>query len=209
MNDTVGGLHLGVAAGGGAADVGTIRGERSRTITMRINWKEVCKFLSGAFFVQGGVIAYLAWNHVTVPLFGRKIPFLTSPQRSLVHFALCLICFYIGFIRKEDPPTVAVQLGASRVADPLNFRYDQVPARPSRVRCAVEDFVNTPSVTTEWVQQTLRLVAGIEIDAEEAARVVPWVQVALASRAALAPFDVGEVRSSLQFDPTGPYRDAR
>jgi hypothetical protein len=72
----------------------------------------------------------------------------------------------------------------------------------------VEEFVDTPSVTTEWVQQTLRLVAGIEIDAEEAARVVPWVQLARASRAAIAPFDVGEVRSSLQFDPTGPYRDA-
>ena len=68
--------------------------------------------------------------------------------------------------------------------------------------------MDAPTVTTEWVQQTLRLVAGIEIDAEEAARVVPWVQVALASKAALAPFDVGEVRSSLQFDPTGPYRVA-
>jgi len=72
----------------------------------------------------------------------------------------------------------------------------------------VEDFVDTPTVTTEWIQQTLRLVADIEIDAEEAARVLPWVEGALTSRAALAPFDVGEVRSSLQFDPTGPYRDA-
>jgi hypothetical protein len=68
--------------------------------------------------------------------------------------------------------------------------------------------VDTPTVTPEWIQQTLRLVAGIQIDAAEAARVLPWAQAALASRAALAPFDVGEVRSSLQFDPTGPYRDA-
>jgi hypothetical protein len=68
--------------------------------------------------------------------------------------------------------------------------------------------VETPTVTPEWIQQTLRLVAGIEIDAAEAARALPWVDAALASRAALARFDVGEVRSSLAFDPTGPYREA-
>lgn len=74
---------------------------------MRINWREVCKFLSGAFFVQGGVIAYLAWNRVSVPLFGRTIPFLTSSQRSIVHFALCATCFYFGYVRKPATPTAA------------------------------------------------------------------------------------------------------
>ncbi len=72
---------------------------------MRINWKEVCKFLSGAFFVQGGVIAYLAWNQVTVPLFGKTIPFLTSPKRAGIHFGLALLCFYYGFIKKQEPRT--------------------------------------------------------------------------------------------------------
>lgn len=74
---------------------------------MRIDWKEVCKFLSGAFFVQGGVIAYLAWHHVAVPVFGKNIPFLTSYKRSLIHFALCLVCFYLGFIRQQDHPVDA------------------------------------------------------------------------------------------------------
>jgi len=66
--------------------------------------------------------------------------------------------------------------------------------------------VDTPAVTPEWIQQTLRLIAGIDIDAEEAARVLPWAEGALASRAALAQFEIAEVRSSLRFDPTGPYR---
>ena len=67
---------------------------------MKVNWKEVCKFLSGAFFVSSGVIAYLAWNHVAVPVFGRSIPFLVSFPRSIIHFVLFLITFYIGFIKK-------------------------------------------------------------------------------------------------------------
>ena len=82
-----------------------------------------------------------------------------------------------------------------------------VQVRLISVRLATEEIVDALSVTPEWIQDTLRLLAGIEIDAEEAARVVPWAQVALTGKAALMPFDVGEVRSSLQFDPTGPYRD--
>ena len=50
--------------------------------------------------------------------------------------------------------------------------------------------MDTPAVTPEWIQQTLRLVAGIDVDAEEAARVLPWAEAALASRAALAQFEI-------------------
>jgi hypothetical protein len=67
---------------------------------MRINWKEVSKFLSGAFFVTAGASWYLSWNHVGVPFFGFTI----SPEflgiRGCIHFALFLISFYFGFIRK-------------------------------------------------------------------------------------------------------------
>jgi hypothetical protein len=66
---------------------------------MSINWKEVCKFLSGAFFVSAGVNAYFYVTHVAVPFLGFTI----SPEllglRSIIHFVLFLICFYIGFIR--------------------------------------------------------------------------------------------------------------
>ncbi len=67
---------------------------------MRINWKEISKFLSGAFFVSAGVNWYLGWYGIAVPIFG----FTMSPEfmvfRGFVHFALFLICLYFGFIRK-------------------------------------------------------------------------------------------------------------
>jgi hypothetical protein len=72
---------------------------------------------------------------------------------------------------------------------------------------AGEEIVETPTVTPEWIQQTLRLIAGIDVDAEEAARILPWAEAALSSRAALAQFEIAEVRSSLRFDPTGPYSE--
>lgn len=68
---------------------------------MRIDWKEVSKFLSGAFFVSSGVNAYFYFTHLAVPFLGFSI----SPEllglRSIIHFVLFLICFYFGFIRKQ------------------------------------------------------------------------------------------------------------
>ena len=67
---------------------------------MSINWKEVSKFLSGAFFVSAGVNMYFYLTHVAVPF----LRFTISPEllelRSIIHFVLFLICFYFGFIRK-------------------------------------------------------------------------------------------------------------
>jgi hypothetical protein len=69
---------------------------------MKINWKEVCKFLSGAFFVSGGILFYLYLTEVSVPLIGTN--FVASPElsglRSIPHFVFFLITFYFGFIRK-------------------------------------------------------------------------------------------------------------
>lgn len=68
---------------------------------MKIKWKEVLKFLSGAFFVTAGTNWYLSWNHIAVPFFGITI----SPEflavRGFIHFALFLFSFYFGFIRKS------------------------------------------------------------------------------------------------------------
>ena len=72
---------------------------------MSINWKEACKFLSGAFFVSAGVNAYfyVTQTHLAVPFFGFNV--FVSPELlglgSITHFVLFLICFYIGFIRKS------------------------------------------------------------------------------------------------------------
>jgi len=72
---------------------------------MRIHWREVCKFLSGAFFVSAGTNWYFYWLAVAVPLpfavFGFTV---VAPQllgaRALVHSALFFVTLYLGFIRK-------------------------------------------------------------------------------------------------------------
>jgi hypothetical protein len=69
---------------------------------MCINWREVCKFLSGAFFVSAGVLFYLYLTGTPVPILGTD--FVVSPEinglRSIAHSAFFLVCFYLGFIRK-------------------------------------------------------------------------------------------------------------
>lgn len=69
---------------------------------MRINWKEVCKFLSGAFFVNAGILFYLYLTNTPVPIIGTSL--VVSPEfnglRSIVHLVFSMVCFYVGFIRK-------------------------------------------------------------------------------------------------------------
>ena len=68
----------------------------------RIPWQDVCKFLAGAFFVNAGVLLYLYLARVSVPLLGTH--FVASPElsrtRSIIHFLLFVMFFYLGFIRK-------------------------------------------------------------------------------------------------------------
>jgi len=69
---------------------------------MQINWKDVFKFLSGAFFVSTGVLFYLYLADVSVPLLGTG--FVETPAvsgaRSIANGIFFLVCFYFGFIRK-------------------------------------------------------------------------------------------------------------
>jgi hypothetical protein len=69
---------------------------------MKINWKELRKFLSGGFFVSAGIFFYLYLTRTSVPLIGTH--FIVDPEvnglRSIVHGILFLVTFYIGFIRK-------------------------------------------------------------------------------------------------------------
>ena len=68
----------------------------------RIPWQDVCKFLAGAFFVNAGILFYLYLARVSVPLLGTN--FIETPEisgiRSIVHAALFVTFFYLGFIRK-------------------------------------------------------------------------------------------------------------
>lgn len=58
---------------------------------MKINWKEVFKFLSGAAFVVAGANVPFAGFTLTPEFLG---------VRSLVGFVLFLIFFYFGFLKK-------------------------------------------------------------------------------------------------------------
>ena len=67
---------------------------------MKINWKEVSKFLSGAFFVASGANWYLAARGITLPFFGIDITPTLLVIRGCIQFILFLLTFYYGFIRK-------------------------------------------------------------------------------------------------------------
>ena len=69
-----------------------------------IKFREVRKFLAGAFFVGSGILWYLWLTGTSIPL---VMPYLgtisvetpdISGQRAIVHFILFLLCFYFGFI---------------------------------------------------------------------------------------------------------------
>jgi hypothetical protein len=69
---------------------------------MRVNWKEVCKFLAGASFVNAGILFYLYLTNTSVPVLGTHsvVDPQTNGLRSIAHFVFFLLCFYFGFIRK-------------------------------------------------------------------------------------------------------------
>jgi uncharacterized protein (DUF486 family) len=69
---------------------------------MTIKWREVCKFLAGAFFVSAGILFYLYISGTPAPVIGTH--FIVKPEvngmRSVLHAILFLVTFYFGFIRK-------------------------------------------------------------------------------------------------------------
>jgi hypothetical protein len=78
------------------------------TLYVAIKYREVRKFLAGAFFVSSGTCGYLWVTGVSLPI---VLPFVgtisvetpkISGQRAIVHFVLFLLCFYFGFISKQS-----------------------------------------------------------------------------------------------------------
>ena len=57
-------------------------------------------------------------------------------------------------------------------------------------------------LTPAFVQQTLRLQAGLEISAADAAAIIPIIEANQRTLALLDRFALGEVRPALMFDPT-------
>ena len=74
-----------------------------------IKFKEVRKFLAGAFFVSSGILWYLWITGTSLPIvlpYAGTISVETpdiSGQRAIVHFILFLLCFYFGFISNTNP----------------------------------------------------------------------------------------------------------
>ena len=78
-------------------------------VTLFLAWRyrEVRKFLAGAFFVSSGMQFYFYLARIPVPLIGTNA--VQSPElsagRSAIHFVLFLICLYFGFFspsRRKD-----------------------------------------------------------------------------------------------------------
>ncbi len=76
------------------------------TLYVAIKYREMRKFLSGAFFVSSGTLSYLWVTGVSLPMvlpyFGTvsvETPEI-SGQRAVVHFVLFLLCVYFGFISR-------------------------------------------------------------------------------------------------------------
>jgi hypothetical protein len=69
---------------------------------LTVNWKEVCKFLSGAFFVSTGVLFYLYVAGSPVPVVGAHLAVTPTVNgvRAAVHAILFIVFFYIGYIRQ-------------------------------------------------------------------------------------------------------------
>jgi len=67
---------------------------------MRINWREVFKFLSGATFVGSITNLYLYLTHIAVPFLGYTITPELLGLRSLIQFVLFLVFFYFGYLKK-------------------------------------------------------------------------------------------------------------
>lgn len=68
--------------------------------------------------------------------------------------------------------------------------------------------MESADLTPAYIQQFLRLSAGISIDIEEAEQLLPLVAASRAALRRLERFDVGNVRPSLTFDPCFPYEGA-
>jgi hypothetical protein len=77
------------------------------TLYIAIKYREVRKFLAGAFLVSSGILWYLWVTGTSLPIvlpYAGTIaiePPAISGQRAIVHFVLFLLCFYFGFFSKQ------------------------------------------------------------------------------------------------------------
>ena len=69
---------------------------------IRINWREVCKFLSGAALVGAIFNFYLFAHDISLPFFRHTISPGLLGARSAVSFLAFVLFFYFGYLRRQD-----------------------------------------------------------------------------------------------------------
>lgn len=67
----------------------------------KFRWRELFKFLSGAFFVTAGASWYFAWYEIDVPFMGTMMTHQFLTIRGFIHFGLFLLTLYFGFLSKD------------------------------------------------------------------------------------------------------------
>jgi hypothetical protein len=72
------------------------------TIYLAYRFREYRKFLAGAFFVSWGILLYLYFANVSVPLLGTDLVLTPeiSGARCIPNFIFFLLCLYFGFFSK-------------------------------------------------------------------------------------------------------------
>jgi hypothetical protein len=77
------------------------------TLYVAIRFREVRKFLAGAFFVSSGMLWYMWVTGTSLPIVLPYVGTISvespeiSGQRAIVHFILFLLCLYFGFFSKS------------------------------------------------------------------------------------------------------------
>ena len=66
-----------------------------------VKWREVFKFLSGAAFAGSIANFYLWLTNVSVPFLGYTITPDLLGVRAVVSFALSVLLFWLGWVRKR------------------------------------------------------------------------------------------------------------
>ena len=81
--------------------------DAAAALAVAIRYREVRKFLAGAFFVSSGILWFLWFTGTSVPIilpYAGRVSLETpdiSGQRAIVHFVLFLLCLYFGFFRSR------------------------------------------------------------------------------------------------------------
>jgi hypothetical protein len=69
---------------------------------MKIRWREVLKFLSGASFAGSLANFYLWLTGVSVPFLSYTITAALLGVRAVVSAVLCVVFFYLGWVRDSS-----------------------------------------------------------------------------------------------------------